>query len=102
MSMWNWVRRSEAGSRTGSPNKSREGAVGHGEPGAVVEVSLVEVERAVALEVDDGVEDLLRIFRLAVRREPHDLVLTRIDFEAQVVGEGGVEQADRVREVDLL
>ena len=44
----------------------------------------------------------LRVFRLAVGREPHHLVLAGIDLEAGVVGEGGIEQPERMREVDLL
>ena len=40
----------------------------------------------------------LRVLRLAVGREPHDLVLAGVDLEADVIGEGRVEQAERVRE----
>ena len=43
----------------------------------------------------------LGVLRLAVGREPHHLVLAGVDLEAGVVGEGGVEQAQRVGEVQL-
>ena len=47
------------------------------------------------------VADQLGVFRLAVGREPHHLVFAGVDLEAQVVGEGRVEQAERMREMDL-
>ncbi len=78
-----------------------EPAVGHGQAGAIIEIVEIEPETAVILEVDEMIEDRLRIFRLAIGREPHHLVLAGIDLEAGVVGEGRIEQPDRVREVDL-
>ena len=42
------------------------------------------------------------VFRLAIGREPHQLVLAGIDLEAGVIGEGGIEQPERVREMQLL
>ena len=39
------------------------------------------------------VEDAVDVFRLAIGREPHQLVLAGIDLEAGVIGEGGIEQA---------
>jgi hypothetical protein len=78
-----------------------EALAGHRQPGAVVEVVEVEPEAAVGLEVDQVVEDGLRVPGLAVGGEAHDLVLARVDLEAGVVGEGRVEQPERVREVQL-
>ena len=73
----------------------------HGEAGRVIEVALVEPEGAVVLEVDHVVEDEVGVLGLAIGREAHDLVLARIDLEAGVVGEGGVQQAEAVRPADL-
>ena len=47
------------------------------------------------------VENAAGIFRLPIRREAHELVLAGIDLEAGVVGEGGIEQPERVRKMDL-
>ena len=44
----------------------------------------------------------LLVSRRAVGREPHQLVFARIHLEAGVVGEGGVEQAETMGEMDLL
>ena len=78
-----------------------EARVGHRQPGAVVEVVQVQPEGAIVLDVDELLLDDVEILRLAVGREPHHLVFARVDLEAGVVGEGGIEQTERVREVDL-
>ena len=79
-----------------------EALVRHGQPGAVVEIVEIEPERAVGLEVDQVVANDVLVFRRPIGREPHQLVFARIDLEAGVVGEGGVEQTQAVREMDLL
>ena len=43
----------------------------------------------------------LHVLRLAVGRQAHDLVLAGVDLEPGVVGEGGVEQPERVRKGNL-
>ena len=48
------------------------------------------------------IENGLHVGRLAVGCEPHHLVLAGIDLEAGVVGERGIEQPERVREMDFL
>src|SRR5262245_30877840 len=73
----------------------------HREPGAVVEVVHVEPEGAVRLQVQQVVEDGPDVLGAPVGRQAHHLVLAGVDLEAQVVGEGRVEQTDRVREGDL-
>ncbi len=78
-----------------------ERVVGHGQAGAVVEVVHVEPERAVVLEVDQVLADQRRRNRLAVGRQAHQLVLAGVDLEPGVVGEGRIEQPQRMREVDL-
>ena len=78
-----------------------EPGVGHRQPGAIVEVGQVETEGSVGLEVDQMVENALRIPRRAVRREPHDLVLAGIHLEPRVIRKRRVQQAERVRKVDL-
>ena len=42
------------------------------------------------------------VLRLAIGREPHHLVFAGVHLEAGVIGEGGVQQAERVREMNLL
>src|SRR5262249_52805549 len=76
--------------------------VGHPKSGAVVEIAQIEPEGAVRLQVDEVIEDQLCVAGLTIGGEAHDLVLARVDLEARVVGEGGIEEADGVREVDLL
>ena len=79
-----------------------EPLVGHGQPGAIVEIGHVEPERAVRLEIDQIVENELCVFRLAIGREPHHLVFAGVDLEAGVIGERRIEQPERMGKVDLL
>jgi hypothetical protein len=79
-----------------------EGVVRHGQADAIVEILHVEMERAVVLEEDELVENEIAIARLAIRREAHQLVLARIHLEPRVIGEGGIKEAERVREMQLL
>ena len=75
-----------------------EPPVGHRQPLAVVEVVHVQPEAAIRLQVDQVLVDGIGVDRCAVRREPHQLVLAAVDLEAAVVGEGRVEQPERMRE----
>ena len=79
-----------------------ERLVRHPEASAVVEVREIEPEGAVRLQVHQPIQDRVGILRLAVRGQAHHLVLAGIDLEAGVIREGGVEETQRVREVDLL
>ena len=87
--------------RRAAEQRRRSLRVRHREPGAVVEVLHVQPEGAVRLEVEQVVVDGLHVLRPPVGRQPHHLVLARVDLEAGVVGERRVEQAERVREGDL-
>ena len=78
-----------------------ERCVGHPQAGAVIEVAEVEPEGAVRLDVDQLVQDQLGVFRLAIGGQPHDLVLAGIHLESEIVSQGRVEQAERMREMDL-
>ena len=84
-----------------SAEQRLEPPVRHPEPGAVVEEGEIEPETAVPLQVHQVFEDRGGVPGLPVRREPHDLVLAGIHPEPEVVGERRVEEAERVREVDL-
>ena len=79
-----------------------EALIGHGEPGAIVEIGHVEPERTVRLEIDQVVEDRLRISGFAIGREPHHLVLAGVDLEAGVIGERRIEQPQRMGKMNLL
>ena len=86
----------------GAAEKGVELFVGHPQPGAVVEIGLIEPESPVVLQVHDVVEDQIGILGLAIGRQPHDLVLARIDLEAGVIGEGGIEEAQGMGKMDFL
>src|SRR6266404_3643845 len=47
-------------------------------------------------------KDSIGISGLAIRRQPHHLVFARIHFEAGVIGERRLKQANRVGKVDFL
>jgi len=72
---------------------------GHRETGAIVKVREIETDRTVVLQVDDVLENLLRIGRLAVWREAHEFVLAFVDLEAGVIGKRRIQEADRMREM---
>ena len=92
--------------RLGLPRRPAEERVElvrrHPQPLAVLEVRHVQAERSVRLQIDQVVPDALDVLRLAVRRQPHQLVLAGVDLEAGEVGEGGVQQPERMREADLV
>src|SRR4029077_16791660 len=67
-----------------------------------VEEILVHAERAVQAQIKDMIENRLNVFRLAIGREPHDLVLAGVHLEPGVIGEGGIEQTERMRKVEFL
>ena len=52
-------------------------------------------------QINQMLKNPLDIFRLAIRRQTHQLVLTGIDLEPGVIGEGGIQQAERVREINF-
>ncbi len=79
-----------------------EPAVGHRQSLAVLEIVHVEPEAAVGLHVDQARADQLLVDRPAIGGQPHQLVLAAVDLEAAVVGEGRVEQAERVGELDVI
>ena len=74
----------------------------HGEAGAIIEIGHVEPERSIRLQIDEVIENELRVFRLAVRREPHHLIFAGVDLEAGEVGHGRIKQTKRMRKVNLL
>ncbi len=91
--------------RLGRPGRTAEqlveAPVGHPQRGQVPEVLPVDRERAVLVQVDEVLEDGVDEAGLAVGGQAHELVLAGVDPEAAVVGEGGVEQAQGVGEVEL-
>jgi hypothetical protein len=50
-------------------------AVRHGEAGQIIEVALIEREGPILLQVDQLPVDQIHVFRIAVWRQAHDLVL---------------------------
>jgi hypothetical protein len=63
---------------------------------------MFELEGAVLAQVDQLLEDRICVLRVAVGGGPHHLVLGGVHLEAEVVGEGAVEQPERVREADVV
>ena len=68
---------------------------------AVVEVPHVHPEAAVGPEIDQMLRDEVAIDRPAVRREAHQLVFAAVHLEAAVVRERGVQETERVGELEL-
>ena len=79
-----------------------ESAIRHGEAGEVIEVPLVQRERAVLTQVDELAIDRIHIFWLAIGSQAHELVLARIDLETGVIGECGVEQPQGIGPAQFL
>ena len=75
--------------------------VGHGQAGRIVKEVHIQPESAVLLEIDQLIQDQVHIFRLTVRRQAHQLVLTRVHTETGVIGKGRVQHAQRVREIQF-
>src|ERR1700675_1570319 len=65
------------------------------------EIIHVEVKGSVGILLDE-LPNLVDIARLAVRRHPHDLIFTLIDFKAQERGKRAVQKPERMRENHLL
>ena len=79
-----------------------ESAAGHRQAVHEFEVLEVQPNAAIVVDVDDVIADGRDVARFAVRREPHHLVLARVDAEAGEVRERGIQQADRMRKALLL
>ena len=69
-----------------------DAAIRHPEPGAVIEVSQVETEGPVFLDVDEVLPDGVGVPWLPVGRQTHQFVFPRIDLESRVKGECRVQQ----------
>ncbi len=68
----------------------------HGQALAVIEIRQVKPQRAIGLQVHQLAQYRRRVARLAIRREPHQLVFAVVDRESAVVGKRRVQQPDRV------
>ena len=69
--------------------------------GTIGKIGLVQPEAAVVLHIHQLVQDEVRVFRLAIGRQAHDLVFAGVDAKAGVIGQRGIKQTKRVREVQL-
>ena len=92
--------------RLGIPRRAAEqpveAMVRHGQALAVVEIVHVQPEAAVGLQIDQMLADRLGVDGRAVGGQAHELVLAAVDLEPAVVGEGRVEEPQRVRELQVL
>ena len=96
MSISRWVI-GDSGARRGPPNSRSKAGRGHLQPFAIPEIGHVHPEGAVRFEVDQMVSDQICVNGRPVRGQSHQLVLAGVDPEPRVVGEGGIEQPQRVR-----
>ena len=78
-----------------------EGLTRHREAAQIIEVLLIERERAILAQLHQVLVDQVDVFRLTVRRQAHHLVLAGVDLESGVVRDGRVEQAERIRPAKL-
>jgi len=76
--------------------KPVEPFAGHRQPRAVVEILHVHPKAAVRLEPNQVPENRLLIDRLAVGGQPHQFVFAAVDLESAVIGEGRIEQSQRM------
>jgi hypothetical protein len=90
----------DSGSRRWQPNNSSK-AVRRRLAVEITEERRVEAVGAVLAQIDQPVEDEVDVARLAVGGQPHQLVLAGIDLEPAMVGEGAVQETERMRVVDL-
>jgi len=79
-----------------------ESCVGHPYPAQEIKTIQIQPKRAIGFQIHEVLVDRLHIFRLAIWREAHQLVLAGIDAEPTVRSERRIEQAERVREAQLL
>ena len=84
------------GRAAGRAEENGEALVGHRLALEKAEVGEIQPEGTVGLQVHQLVTDQVGEARPAVGREAHELVFAGVDAEAGVVGEGRVEQAERV------
>ena len=54
------------------------------------------MKRAVRFKIDNLLENFPLELGLAIGRQAHDLVFARVDPETEVIGESGIEQAERM------
>ena len=67
--------------------------------GPVAEVRKIELERALGAQADER-SNIAHVARLAVRCEPHHLELVSVLREPEILREGEVHEAERVRKED--
>ena len=101
MSMSRWVI-GDSGGASRPLEQPVEGGRGHLQAFAILEVGHVHPKRPVRFEVDQMVADTVDVDRPPVGGQSHQLVFAGVDSEPRVVGEGGVEQSQRVRKPQLV
>jgi hypothetical protein len=75
---------------------------GHDLVGTEREVRHVHPKRPVRTQIEHFVPYQVRVLRLPVRREAHELVFAAVHLETAEIREGGVKEPERVRESKLL
>src|SRR3990172_9124333 len=76
--------------------------VGHAKPGAVIKVVEVQPETPVVLDIYQVVIDGPDEARLSKGGQTHQLMFAGIDFESGVIGKCGVQESQRMGEMQLL
>ena len=67
---------------------------------AEIEEPFIERKSPILADLQNGTDQLVKISRFAIGSQPHNLVFTIVDFEPEVIGEYGVEQTKRMREMN--
>src|SRR2546430_6616104 len=83
------------------PEQGREFIARHAQTCTVVKIRQVQVKAAVRFQVNQLIKDNTHVFRLAIGRKAHELVLAGVDLETGVIRECRIEETKRVREMDL-
>ena len=85
----------------GKPEQVLELPVGHRQTCAIIEIRKIETERTVRLQINQVIQDGLRVFGLAVGGQPHQLVFAGVDLEPCVISERRIQQAEGMGEMDF-
>jgi hypothetical protein len=77
-------------------------STGHYVRTAVGKIVHIQPKRAILFEIQQFRHNFIIVDRLAVRSQPHQLVLARINAETDKIGERRIEQPQRMRKSQLL
>src|SRR5579884_4025318 len=71
-----------------SPKQSLEFPIRHSQSGAVIEVFHIETKCSILLYINQVIINGIDKAGFSVWSKAHDLILTRVHFEAKIIGKG--------------